>query len=191
MDMKGAPKKMKNRYRDTARVRAFSLLHRIQSVSWTAVVVTVLALLATSSSGPSSIWALFGSAWGIDAERQISSTMMFPQVEAVDNTNDMLSAYPVYLKFVLEVGKRTDATTAHRLENTYNVLRQRYPEAAANFLRGLRFEMVQKLELTGVNPSSVTTNTPEMRRWVGKFMRDWWREADEHFFRAVADSRPR
>jgi hypothetical protein len=61
-------------------------------------------------------------------------------------------------------------------------------EAAARFLKGLRFEMVQKVELMGVAPQSLNTHTPEMRRWVKRFLPDWVREADEQWFRAATKS---
>lgn len=189
-EVKAKNKKINNVYRDggllTSQTMAFPL-QKIQSLSWTAVVVFALAILATSSSGTASIWTLFGDNEG--AERTLSST--FPQISSEDDTSDILRSYPAYLAFVLDVGRRTDANTAHRLEDTYGALRKRYPDAAAQFLKGLRFEMVAKLELMGASPSSVSSTSPEMRRWVTKFMRDWVREADEHLFRAVAANKGR
>lgn len=117
--------------------------------------------------------------------RTISSVKSFPVVSATNDQDDILRAYPVYLRFVLEVGNKVDTRTAHKLAETYTALEKRYPEAAARFLKGLRFEMVQKLELMGASPRTISSSSPEMKRWVGKFLKEWLREADEALFRAV------
>ncbi len=80
----------------------------------------------------------------------------------------------------------TDEATAKRLAHTFENLKRRNPEGAARFLKGLRFEMVQKLELLGASPAQVSTRTPVYRKWVSRWMKEWLREADEHLFRAVA-----
>jgi hypothetical protein len=100
--------------------------------------------------------------------------------------DDILKEYPAYLNFVLEVGKDVDHTGANRLSSTYQKLRHRSPEFAARFLKGLRFEMVHKLELMGTAPSHLTTQSPVMRRWVARYMKEWTRECDEHLFRSYA-----
>jgi hypothetical protein len=182
-------KKMKNVYRGIELPSTNRLMQRFQALSWTAAVVLVLSFLATSSSGSASIWSLFSVAEASAAGRNPSST--FPTVSSEDDTSDILRSYPAYLNFVLEVGRRTDARSAQRLEKTYQTLRARYPRAAALFLKGLRFEMVSKIELMGASPSSVNSNSAEMRRWVAKFMPEWSREADEHLFRAVTASKSR
>mgnify|MGYP000947049252 CR=1 FL=1 len=119
--------------------------------------------------------------------------MAFPRVSTVRDTDDILEEYPVYLQYVAEIGKRTDAPNTTRLLQIYSKLQKRSPENAARFLKGLRFEMIQKAELIGLSSQSLSTSNPKMRSWVGRFMKEWVREADEQLFRtysnAIASSR--
>ncbi len=130
----------------------------------------------------------FLSEAGLNYGRGISSSMTFPSVQPEDDTSDILASYPLYLKFVLEIGKEVDRNSAKKLESLYLGMKSHSQEAAARFLKGLRFEMVQKVELMGVAPQSLNTHTPEMRRWVKRFLPDWVREADEQWFRAATKS---
>ncbi len=111
--------------------------------------------------------------------------MSFPRLANTSDVDEVLNDYPAYLRFVLEVGKDKDKKTAERLDHVYSQLRQRDPNGAARFLRGLRFEILQKLELLGVSEESVSTSSPVIRRWIAKFLPTWYREADEYLFRAV------
>ena len=117
----------------------------------------------------------------------VGHAMEFPDVANTTDVDDVLSDYPAYLQFVLEVGRKVNPKLSARLEQRYTQLRKRDPQGAARFLRGLRFEMTQKLEMTGTNPSTVTTNNPSIRRWVAKFLPAWHREADEYWFRSFAN----
>jgi hypothetical protein len=112
------------------------------------------------------------------------TSLEFPQHRLTSDTGDVLSDYPEYLNFVLEIGRATDARAASLLARKYDQLRKADPELAARFLRGLRFEMVQKLEFVGGTNAHITTETPFMRHWVTKFLRSWLREVDEYQFRA-------
>jgi hypothetical protein len=116
---------------------------------------------------------------------RMPASLAFPQVRVARNDGEALSLYPVYLQYVLEVGNETDRLQSKRLSDLYEKLRGRYPVQAACFLKGLRFEMVAKQELMGANLSQLSSHSPEMRRWVRKFIREWVREADEYLFRAV------
>lgn len=119
------------------------------------------------------------------ASRAIAS-MGFPSVNDASDEDEILKSYPAYLNFVLDISRETDARNAKRLNDLYQRLVRINPPGAARFLKGLRFEMVEKLELSGMNPAQATTRNPEMRRWVTKFLRDWTREADENLFRSIA-----
>lgn len=118
-------------------------------------------------------------------ERNVAS-LAFPTYDSTSDEGEILGDYPAYLNFVLEIGKTTDRGTAGRLAQTYLKLKKKSPVGAARFLKGLRFEMVTKLELMGVSPQSISTQSPEIRRWVGRYLKEWLREADEHLFRAYA-----
>lgn len=118
-------------------------------------------------------------------ERDVAS-LGFPTYESTSDEGEILGDYPAYLNFVLEIGKNIDHSTASRLAQTYVKLRKKSPVGAARFLKGLRFEMITKLELMGASPQNINTQTPEIRRWVGRYIKEWLREADEHLFRAYA-----
>jgi hypothetical protein len=115
-----------------------------------------------------------------------TAAMPFPTTRETNDADDILNTYVVYLNFVLEVGRETNSAEAQRLADTYQKLRRVHPVGAARFLKGLRFEMTEKLQLAGIAPSNASSRSGEMHRWVNKFLRDWTREADEHLFRAVA-----
>lgn len=143
------------------------------------VVALLGAIVLLSSFSKVSLNELAGT-----SERDLTSGS-FPDISATSDQDDILSTYPLYLKFALAIGKEVDNATARKLSANYSALRKRSPQFAARFLKGLRFEMEQKLELMGASPASITTHSPEMRRWVAKYMKEWNREADEHLFRAI------
>ncbi len=111
---------------------------------------------------------------------------VFPQIEETQDTEDILDTYPDYLRFALAVAKQVEPKAADRLHRNYQKLIKYDPTAAARFLKSLRFEMDHKVGLMGKAPSQVTTQSPEIRRWVRRFAGEWAREADEHLFRAIA-----
>lgn len=110
----------------------------------------------------------------------------FPQVASVSDKDDMLDSYQVYLQFVAEIGREVDAGNTQKLLKVFHSLKKRSPEGAALFLKGLRFEMIQKADLMVLSPAAITNRTPEYRRFVAKYLRTWVREADEHLFRSYA-----
>lgn len=130
-----------------------------------------------------------GTAYGAEVSRNLSS-LRFPLVETERSVDDILESYPVYLKFVIEVGKDTDRTRTSQLVKTFESLKRKTPKGAALFLKGLRTEMIHKVDLMGSDPRSLTTSSPELRRWVSKYLAEWVREADEHLFRAYSASKP-
>lgn len=120
---------------------------------------------------------------GATARREITA-MDFPKVREQSDLDDILSDYEVYLNFILEVGNQTNRKQAERLNAIYRNLKKKDEAQAARFLRGLRFEMVQKLEMTGLTPERASTNNTAIRQWVTKFLPVWLREADEYQFRS-------
>lgn len=119
--------------------------------------------------------------------RQLAS-LPFPRHASTSDDGDVLSQYDDYLRFVQVIGRDVEPTTARNLQATFEKLRKRDPKGAARFLRGLRFEMVQKLEFLGASPTQISTSTPIMRQWVKRYLKEWHREADEYLFRAIAYS---
>lgn len=110
----------------------------------------------------------------------------FPTSRTARDTSDILEYYQVYLDFVIQVGKHTDMESAQKLEKTFLKLKRSNTEAAARFLKGLRFEMVDKAERMGRREVSLNSNNPELKKWVGRFIADWAREADEHLYRVYS-----
>lgn len=115
--------------------------------------------------------------------RELDSTQ-FPRHELVSNVDDILSHYDDYLRFALEAGRAGNPQAAKRLETTFESLRRSDPQNAARFLRGLRFEMTQKLELMGAPPRTMNSANPTIRKWAARFLPTWQREADEYLFRS-------
>lgn len=109
-----------------------------------------------------------------------------PVVSSVSEDSEMLEAYLPYLQFVMEVGREVDANNANKLARIYGNLKKRSPGGAALFLKGLRFEMIQKADLMVQGQSHISSRTPEYRRFVAKYLHEWVREADEHLFRSYA-----
>ena len=116
-------------------------------------------------------------------------SLRFPVVSVERSTDGILDSYTDYLKFAVEVGKDTDRESAQKLIKIFDVLKKRNPRGAALFLKGLRFEMIQKIELMGIEPQEISSSNAIMRRWIGKYMKEWVREADEHLFRAQSASK--
>ena len=56
-------------------------------------------------------------------------------------------------------------------------------------MKGLRFELVQKVELMGKDSREISTSNPIYRRWIQKYLKEWVREADEHLFRSYSESK--
>lgn len=123
----------------------------------------------------------------IAPEREVAS-MAFPQHKATSDVDDIMDDYPEYLKFVLEIGRDVNPKVASQIETRWAKLKKADERLASRFLKGLRFEMVQKMELSGMSSARVTTNSGFMRTWVKKYMGAWLREVDEYQYRAYAQS---
>jgi phytoene dehydrogenase-like protein len=119
-------------------------------------------------------------------ERHLDTLLRLPNHPTTNDVGDILEQYKDYLNFVVEAGRATNPGVAKKLEEKYAALEKADRTLAARFLRGLRFEILQKVELTGMAPGSVTTALPGVRRWVDRFLAVWLREADEYLFRAKA-----
>ncbi len=139
--------------------------------------LTLIALAVFST------WGGFHSSTNGHSSRELDA-MDFPKVREQSDLDDILSDYDAYLKFILEVGNQTNRTQAKRLENLFTNLKRKDEAQAARFLRGLRFEMVQKLEMTGLSPERASTNNAAIRTWVTRFLPVWVREVDEYQFRS-------
>lgn len=120
-------------------------------------------------------------------DRHLAS-LPFPHVSEVSDTNDILDSYIVYLKFVTTVASDIDYRSSQGLGDKFKALRKRDPNRAAQFLKGLRFEMEQYLQLKAIPRARLHSDSGEMRRWVGKFVRVWHREVDEALYRAKANA---
>lgn len=122
----------------------------------------------------------------VGTSREIAS-LRFPQVQTERDEEDMVASYMPYLQFVTAIGSEVDAASTKLLVQAYQNLRKRSRSGAALFLKGLRYEMIQRVELSGWNPSSLSTNSPEMRRFVARYLKIWVREADEQMFRSYSN----
>ncbi len=120
-------------------------------------------------------------------ERETAS-MAFPLYKNTSDVGDIMDDYPAYLNFALTIGKDVNPGMAKQISERFTRLKRADEKYAARFLKGLRFEMIQKLELTGLSPKRVTTENPTLRRWVAKYIGAWLREVDEYQFRAFAAS---
>jgi len=116
-------------------------------------------------------------------------TSRFPIVDTERSTSDILDSYIEYLRFTVEVGKNVDRNTTAKLVKTFESLKRKNPRGAALFLKGLRFEMLHKVELMGREPSDISISNTEYRKWVGRYLKEWVREADEYLFRAYSASK--
>jgi hypothetical protein len=120
----------------------------------------------------------------MDPSLRSPSSSRFPEQKNLSDTGAILEHYQEYLDFVVTVGKSNGDKKASLLEKQFRKLKEQDPERAASFLKGLRFEMIQKQELLGASPQQISTQSPVMKKWVGKFLWHWLREADEYLFRA-------
>jgi len=110
----------------------------------------------------------------------------FPQAGVARDTSEILKQYQVYLDFVVQVGKRADVNATKQLETRFAELRSKNPEGAARFLKGLRFELNEKAQRMNRRDVALNSQNPEIIRWVGRFMNQWAREADEHLYRVYS-----
>lgn len=110
----------------------------------------------------------------------------FPSVSSTEDIKDTLEDYKPYLNFVLAVGKEVDPPAAKGLATRFTTLKKNDPKAAARFLRTLKFEMDQRLALAGGSTQRMSSDSPIVRGWVKRFIRNWNREANEGLFRVYA-----
>jgi len=110
----------------------------------------------------------------------------FPMVRTVRDSSDILNQYQPYFDFVVRIGNEVDASSTRKMIASFTELKKRNPEAAARFLKGLRFELMDKAERMGRREVSLTSQNPEIQKWVGRFIKEWAREADEHLYRVYS-----
>ncbi len=165
------------------RERLLSLRIRASSLFSTSVfaVAALLALLSVFGNSEGNDWLSAASlGWRDPASRP------FPNVGSTSDADDQVKEYEPYLQFVLTVGNGVDSRTAKALAGKWTELRKRDKQGAARFLKGLKFEMDQHLQLTGGSSKRMTSDSPAVRNWVKRYIKDWYREADEHLFRGYA-----
>jgi hypothetical protein len=111
----------------------------------------------------------------------------FPNVAGADDADEVLTDYRPYVEFILAVGQSVDPRTAKSLKAKWTKLQEKRNRASgARYLRLLKFEMDQHLQLTGGSSKRMHSDTPAVRAWVKRFIKDWNREAEEHLFRQYA-----
>lgn len=96
---------------------------------------------------------------------------------------DILKSHQPYLDLVVGIGQQVDPQNTQRMIQVFQQLRNRHPESAAKFLKGLRFEINEKMQRMG---STGYERNPQFRKWVSQYMKDWAREADEHLYRVAS-----
>jgi hypothetical protein len=158
------------------RIRASSLFST--SVFAIAALLAALSLFGNSENGG---W-LSAASMGL----RNPASRPFPNVASTSDYDDQLDDYQPYLQFVLAVGNDVDSRRAKALAAKWTELKKRDKRAAARFLKGLKFEMDQRLQLTGGATRRMHSDSPAVRRWVKKYLPDWYREADEHLYRSYA-----
>lgn len=107
----------------------------------------------------------------------ISSTGYAADVESY------IKNYQRYVELVAEVGKQVDPKNTRKMVRLFQVMKEKHPEAAMRFLRGLKFEIHEKSQRMGLPPS---VKNRHFRKWVSKYMKEWAREADEHLYRVAS-----
>jgi len=143
-----------------------------------AALLALSSVLSTSTSdGLLSVGSL---GWRNPASRP------FPNVSPTDDVSDIINDYEPYLQFVTAVGKDVDPKNAKGLAQKWAALKKSDKKGAARFLKLLKFEMDQHLQLTGGSSVRMHSDSPAVRNWVKRFIRDWYREADEQLFRTYA-----
>lgn len=158
------------------RIRALSLY----SISVFALSALVAGITITHGNERNS-WVYSAS---LDARDPASRP--FPNVSSTSDVDDILDNYVVYLQFILAVGNDVDHQAAKGIAAKWNQLKKNDRAAAARFLKGLKFEMDQRMQLTGGSSKRMTSDSPAVRSWVKRYIKDWYREADEHLFRSYA-----
>lgn len=117
---------------------------------------------------------------------RLPNSFSLPDLPRYQDDDDVLDNYPAYLSFVIALGTRYNSKLAKGLEAKYASLRQRDPRGAANFLRGLREEILHKLLLSNIPVQRATVSNPVIKKLVRDYLGEWYHEADEYLFRAIA-----
>lgn len=144
---------------------------------------TILGIVLLTPQRPATsetLTSAFLGGW----DNRTPANRKFPQVREKKDEDDILEYYPAYLNFILEIGNLVNRPVAHKINQMYYSNLKKHPAHAAAFLKGLRFEILQKVQMAGMNPDELSTRNPEMKKWVTKYLPIWLREIDEHWFRA-------
>jgi hypothetical protein len=122
----------------------------------------------------------------LPAERSVAS-QPFPRHPRLRDEDDILEQYRDYLVFVVSAARGSQPSEARSLMEQFQKLEKESPTNAARFLKGLKLELDQKVELMSVSPSRLSSSHPQMRPWIAKYLPVWLREVDEARFRAYTD----
>ena len=168
---------------ERSRERLLSI--RIRALSLYSISVFVLSALVGGITilhgNQSNSWV---NAASLDARDPASRP--FPNSSSATEVDDILDNYAVYLQFILAVGNDVDHTAAKTITAKWAQLKKADRPAAARYLKGLKFEMDQRMQLTGGSSKRMTSDSPAVRGWVKRYIKDWQREVDEHLFRSYA-----
>ncbi|MCB0403406.1 MAG: hypothetical protein KDD51_01375 [Bdellovibrionales bacterium] len=148
--------------------------------------VAAMLLMAVAQDKADSKSAAMSVTVKMASPARLPNSFSFPDLPNYRDDGDVLDEYPAYLTFVVQMSERTQPKIAKGLEGKFNALRQRDPRGAANFLRGLREEILHKLQLTGVPVHRANASHPVLKKLVRDYLGEWYHEADEYLFRAVA-----
>ena len=110
------------------------------------------------------------------------SASPFPMTAPADD-DEIVRYYSPYVMFVAEVAKSMDAAKAEKMVKLFNDLKKASPEEAAQFLKGLRLELIHGLELANVDLKKMKSTSPQVRRVVSRSLGNWVSELDESIFR--------
>lgn len=121
----------------------------------------------------------------LENSREVAS-MKLPMVASTTNVGDIIDTYEVYLDFVCDSVKDSNPEQSKKLKSLFTKLKKKDEKAAARFLKGLRFEITQKVEFMSVGRKDLSSNSTLIQSWAKRYMANWIREADEQLFRAEA-----
>lgn len=158
-------------------------LSAARRLAFVALIGLVLAITAAGRKTRASYSNAFAAS---NVGRHVAS-QPYPRHPRLRDEDDILEQYRDYLVFIVSIARNGNASQARDLMDQFQKLQRESPMHAARFLKGLKLEMDQKIELLGLVPSRTYSSNPRLRPFVAKFMPVWLREVDEARFRAYTD----
>lgn len=111
-------------------------------------------------------------------------SMQVPYLKSTNDVGEINKAYPAYLNFIVAASQNINPAGAEKLRNLYEKTANKDKKAAARLLKGIHFEITQKIEMSPAGSKNLSSQSPAMKQWVKKYLPLWIREADEQYFRA-------